>query len=107
MEWLPLFEKIDQLAAGGDYSRYENLFVQLLHGIRNAFFTKIKGSENYIMGDHQLPVSPHEIASPSSVEALMKECEIAIRRIRAHANTALVMGNFAFSVMEYYHGKKQ
>lgn len=106
-DWMPLFEKIDEFSEYGDYSRYENLFVQLLYGIRNAFFTKIRGSENYIMGDHRLSVPARETASSDSAEVCMRECETAISRIRARGNSGLVLINFAFSVMEWYHGKKQ
>ena len=106
-DWLPLFERIDQLVSIGDYGRYENFFIQLMYGIRNAFLTNMEGTENYIMGDRSLASEFEGITSPQMAEALVQCCETAVGRLRSHVNSGLVLTNFALAVMECYHGKKQ
>ncbi|MBN1578586.1 MAG: hypothetical protein JW913_18630 [Chitinispirillaceae bacterium] len=104
---LALFNKIDELSASADYGRHENLFMQLMYGIRNAFFTKIDGTENYIIGDSSLSGTLTQVTTPHAADLLAHYCETAIGRIRARANIALVLNNFALSVMEFYNEQKQ
>ena len=106
-DWLAVCTMIDMISDLGDYSRYENLFMQLLYGIRNAFFTKISGTENYIMSDSPLSGMLAAVMTPSAVEVLVRHCETAISRIRARANIALVLAGFALSVTEFLHEQKQ
>jgi DNA polymerase III gamma/tau subunit len=106
-DWIALFEKIDRISDLGDYGKYKNLFVQLLYNIRNAFFANLGGTENYIMGGSSLQGTLATITTPHAVEVLAQYCETAIGQIRARANIALVLTNFALSVMEFHHGKKQ
>ena len=106
-DWLAICTMIETISDLGDYSRYENLFMQLLYGIRNAFFTNIEGTENYIMGDSSLSGTLAAVATPHVAEMLARHCETAISRIRARANIALVLTSFALSVMEYFNEQKQ
>jgi DNA polymerase III delta' subunit len=101
------FEKIDEISGSGDYGTYEALFVHLLNGIRNSFFIKIDTSGNYILGDAFPGGALSGITSPNPVEELMHCCETAISSIRARANISLVLTNFAITVMEILHVKKQ
>ncbi|MBN1309187.1 MAG: hypothetical protein JXA18_14785 [Chitinispirillaceae bacterium] len=104
---LALFDKIDEISASADYGRHENLFMQLMYGIRNAFFTKMNGTENYIMGGSALSGVVEQVISPHAMGVLAQHCETAIGRIRARTNIALVLINFALSVMEFYNEQKQ
>jgi len=97
---LAVFQKIDALTEAADYRSYENLFIQLLYGIRNAFFTNIEGTENYIIGDSSLTGSLPELTTLAGAELFRGYCEKAINRIKARANAALVLADFALSVME-------
>lgn len=106
-DWNTIFEKIDEFSSEWDFSRYDSFFEQILQGIRNAFFTNIEGTENYIIGDRGLSVVFERINSPFAAEKLTGFCESALRAVRARANSSLVMINFALAVMEFYHGKKQ
>ena len=102
-----VFEKIDEISSSGDYAAYESLFIQLMYGIRNSFFSKIDGTGNYILGKVIPGDSFSDTASPRPVEELLRCCESAIGNIRARANISLVLTNFAITVMEILHGKKQ
>jgi DNA polymerase-3 subunit delta' len=102
-DMLALFEKIDQLSTLGDYSIYEKMFIRMMYGVRNAFFTKISDTENYIMGDSVLSDIFGTVSTPQEAEILVQYCETAISRIRSRANIALVLINFAFSVMEFFN----
>jgi DNA polymerase III delta' subunit len=102
-----LFEKIDQLSALGDYSLYEKMFIRTMYEIRNAFLSKIGDTENYIMGANGLSEIFGMITTPQAAEILTQCCETAISRIRSRANIALVLINFAFSVMEFFNEQKQ
>ena len=104
---LALFNIIDEISASADYGRYENFFLQLMYGIRNAFFTKINGTENYIMGDSSLSGTFAQVMSPRAMDLLTQHCETAITRIRARTNIGLILINFALSVMEFYDEQKQ
>ncbi len=106
-EWPEVFEKIDRLGALADHGRLENIFTQLMYGIRNAFFAKIQGTENYIMRINPLSAVLTGVSSVSSLEMVAKFCETAVRRIRARANIPLALADFALSVMEIHDGKEQ
>lgn len=105
-EWEKITAVIDRLSGTDDFSNFEKLFVQLLQLIRNAFLTKIEGTENYIMGDGSACGALEKFTTPREVDRLVQCCEEAIGRLRARANVTLVLINFALSIMEYYYGEK-
>ena len=106
-DWLAVATHIDTLSRLDNYGAHEKLFEQIIHLVRNAFFDKIAGTENYIMGDRSLPLELKGVHTPDQAEAYVEFCEKAIGQIRARANISLVLINFAISVMEQLHGKKQ
>lgn len=106
-ETIPLFETIDQLSIAGDYGLYERMFIRIMYGVRNAFFTNLGDAGNYIMGDNALTDIFGMIATPQAAEQVVALCETAIRRLRARANSSLVLAQFAFSVMEFFNEQKQ
>jgi len=102
-----MFSMIDSLDSANDFSLFESIFTRIMYGIRNAFFEKMDGTENYIMGDRSLAEVLGAIPGPHAAEKLVRLCETAISQIRARANPALVMTQFAFSVMEFFNEQKQ
>lgn len=106
-EWVQLSEMIDRLSRLDDFGLYEKFFLEMMHLIRNAFFNKLKGTENYIMGNSSLEIDLGMVIAPEKIENLIGICEEAIRQISAHAHVSLVLVNFALSLMEIFNGEKQ
>jgi len=106
-DWLQLFGLIDRMGSAADYGRCENLFVQVMYGVRNSFYTNIDGTEKYILGEGFFEGALPRGITPREVEQVAMLCEKAISGIRARANAPLVLLDFALSVMELYDGQKQ
>lgn len=104
---LALFETIDRMSENADFSVFENMFVTIVNTIRNAFFNKMSGTENYIMGNRTFTDLFPGIQTPQKAELLLDCCEAAIRNLRARAVLPLVLTNFALSVMEIVNEQKQ
>jgi len=105
--WLELFTLIDKLNALDDYGAYEKFFTEMTQLIRNAFFNKLEGTENYIR-DHGAPtIALGTGVTPEKIENLMEICGNAIRQIGCRANISLVFVNFTISLMEILNVEKQ
>ncbi len=104
---LALWKMIDNLCEKGDYSTYENIFMHLLYGIRNGFFSKIGGAENYIIGNNFFSDIPGFLDNHYAAEKVAEFCESAISKIRARANVAMVFAGFALQVSEFINEQKQ
>jgi DNA polymerase III subunit delta' len=106
-DWIQLSEMIDRLGRLDDFGIYEKFFIETMHLIRNAFFNKLRGTENYIMGNRSLEIDLGIMIAPEKIEDLIGICEDAVRQISARANISLVLVNFAISLMEIFNGEKQ
>jgi DNA polymerase-3 subunit delta' len=106
-EWSKLSEMISRLSMLDDFSTYEKLFVQVMYLIRNAFFNKLEGTGNYIIGSRSQIVDLGRIVTPEQIEEVNILCGDAIGQIRARANISLVLVNFAIELMEIINGQKQ
>lgn len=105
--WLALFELIDKLNKIDDYGFYEKFFTEMMQLIRNSFFTKLGGTENYIRVNGDRTVALGNVATPRKIQDLMEICENAIRQIGCRANISLVFVNFTISLMGILNVKKQ
>ena len=106
-DWMAAAAMIDRLSEHDNTSVYENFFVEMVHLVRNAFFRKIGGTENYIMGDRSLELDIGRISTPDQVEEIVKLCEKSIGHLKAHAGISLILVNFAINIMEILNGKEQ
>lgn len=106
-DWLQVSGMIDRLGRLDDFGAYEKFFIETMHLIRTAFFNKLRGTENYIMGNRSFEINLGDLIAPEKIENLIGICEDAIRQISARANISLVLVNFAISLMEIFNGEKQ
>ncbi len=105
--WNDVFELCDQLVKLDDYGSYEKFFRETMLLVRNAFFAKLEGTENYIRGKSSSEIIFHTHDGLEKVEDLMEVCEKALSRIAHRANISLVFANFAISLMEILNVEKQ
>jgi len=106
-DWTGVFELIDRLSKLDDFGLYEKFFLETMQLIRNAFFTKLEGTENYIKGNGPSLIALGSGVAPEKIEDLMETCEKAIHQIGCRANISLVFANFAISLMEILNVEKQ
>jgi len=106
-DWDAIAARIDSLSEIDDYSTFEKFFTHIMHFIRNAFYIKLKGTENYIIGKGAEKFDLKGISDPVKVEELVQTCQNAIGWIQSRAQISLVLVQFAISVMETINGKKQ
>jgi DNA polymerase-3 subunit delta' len=105
--WNDVFELCDHLVKLDDYGLYEKFFKETLELVRNAFFAKLRGTENYIRGNSSSEITFHTHDGLEKVEDLMEICEKALNQIAHRANISLVFANFAISLMEILNVEKQ
>jgi DNA polymerase III delta' subunit len=106
-DWDAIAARIDNLSEIDDYSTFEKFFTHMMHFIRNAFYNKLKGTENYIIGKGAEEFDLKGISDPVKIEELVQTCQNAIGWIQSRAQISLVLVQFAISVMETINGKKQ
>jgi DNA polymerase III delta' subunit len=106
--WPELTALIDRLSEWNDFSKYENLFMETIARIRNAFLRELPGTENVFLGDRSRIVDFPGPRNLELVEKLSGLCQSSIAAVRAHVNSTLVLANFAIALTEALrHGEKQ
>ena len=106
--WPELAAFIDRLGEWNDFSRFENLFMEMIARIRNTFLSELPGTENVFLGDRSRIVDFAGTRNLGQVEKLSGLCQSSIAAVRAHANITLVLANFAIALTEALrHGEKQ
>lgn len=106
--WTELAALIDRLGEWNDFSKYENLFMETIARIRNAFLSELPGTENVFLGDRSRTVAFPGPRNLELVEKLSGLCRSSIAAVRAHVNSTLVLANFAIVLTEALrHGEKQ
>jgi len=107
-EWIECAGTIDRLSETGDFSMYEQLFMEMLQRVRNSFLHELDGTENLFSkvrsctAEDQRGTVSHEAAV-----VLLELCERSIAAVKAHANITLVLAHFAVALTETLHGEKQ
>ncbi|MCX7725431.1 MAG: hypothetical protein N2053_01150, partial [Chitinispirillaceae bacterium] len=106
-EWLKIFEKIDEFSKVSDIARHENLFIFLLHSLRNGFLESIDGGKNYILGNTSIETNlwKEKEEKYKHIDKIIHLCEKAISQIRSRVNISLIFFNFANSIMELNNGE--
>jgi DNA polymerase III subunit delta' len=105
-DWMQVSDLIDRISRIDDYGMYEKFFIEMMHLIRNAFFSKFSNTENYIMGNKSLVIDLGNLFAPEQVDNLIEICDDALKQISSRAAIALVLVNFAISLMEMLNGEK-
>jgi DNA polymerase III delta' subunit len=105
--WPELATLIDRLGEWHDFSRFENLFLEMIARIRNTFLSELPGTENVFLGDRSRIVDFAGTRDLEQVEKLSGLCQSSIAAVKAHANSTLVLANFAIALTEALHGEKQ
>jgi DNA polymerase III subunit delta' len=104
-DWPLVTGVIDQLADLDDPGQLERMFLQLFHILRESYLSEIPGTEKKYFksnGDYSLELG--ENRTPDSLEKVLRICDDTISAVRRRGNTALVLANFALSVMEIGNG---
>lgn len=104
--WDGIIAKIDALSETDDYSTFEKFFERMVHLVRNAFFAKTTGTENYIMGQRTHIIDLKGISRPEQIEKIADTCRDSMGWIQARAQVPLVLVQFVFSIMEIIDGKE-
>jgi DNA polymerase III subunit delta' len=99
--WQEIGGSIDRLIENGDYSIYEQLFLEVLQRVRNVYFRELGFTENLFSGD-RLGTFPHAAGL-----RLLELCERSIAAVKARANMTLVLAHFAITLTETLNGEKQ
>jgi DNA polymerase III delta' subunit len=106
--WPGLAALIDRLSEWNDFSRFENFFLETIARIRNTFLSELPGTENVFSGDRSRIVAFTGARDLEQVEKFSGLCQHSIAAVRAHANSTLVLANFAIALTEaLQHGEKQ
>ena len=106
--WPALATLIDRLSEWNDFSRFENLFMEIIARIRNTFLREFPGTENVFLGGRSRIVDFAGARDLEQVEKLFGLCQRSIAAVRARANITLVLANFALALTEALrHGEKQ
>ncbi len=105
-DWSSLPGLIDTFSMLDDYGSYQKIFLLIMQGIRSSFFRTLDGAENYIMSDGSPEFPVQGIRTPENAGELIDLCERSISYLRSRAGIALVLAEFAISVMEIINGKK-
>lgn len=106
--WPELATFIDRLSEWNDFSKFENLFMEIIARMRNAFLSELPGTENVFLGDRSRIVDFSGPQNLELVEKLTGLCQSSIAAVRAHVNSTLVLVNFAIALTEaLQHGEKQ
>jgi DNA polymerase-3 subunit delta' len=105
--WTECVALIDRLVEWDDFARYEQLFMEFAHLVRNAFLGEPPRSGNVFLGDRPLAGNVTTATAPEQADRLLRECHDSIAAVKARGNMTLVLVNFATALMEALHGKEQ
>lgn len=107
-DWIEIAGAVDRLGETGDFSMYEQLFIEIMQRVRNAFLRELGGTDNLFSGS-PLPCAGDQrgAASHEAATRLLELCERSIAAVKARANITLVLAHFAIALTETLHGEKQ
>jgi DNA polymerase-3 subunit delta' len=100
-QWQEIAGSIDRITEKGDFSLYEQFFLELLQRVRNVYFGELGCSENVFSGNRPATF-PHAAA-----QRLLELCERSIAAVKARANMTLVLAHCAIVLTETLNGEKQ
>jgi len=106
--WPELSALIDRMGESKNFSRFENLFMEILERVRNAFLSELPGTENVFLGDRSRIVGLAEARTTEQVGKISGLCQSSLAAVKARANITLVLANFAIALTEaLQYGEKQ
>jgi DNA polymerase III subunit delta' len=103
-DWTGLGSAVDRLQEQGDFSMYEQLFLEFMQRARTTFLRELGGTENVFSSDR---TGTGGNLTRAAAEQLLDLCERSIAAVKARANMMLVLAHFAITLTETLHGEKQ
>ena len=106
--WTDLGGYVDRLSERNDFSLYEELFMEIIQLVRNAYFRELNGTEKLFSGDSTGSAEiPENASSLRTAVRLLELCDRSIAAVKARANITLVLAHFAIALSGTLNGEKQ
>jgi hypothetical protein len=109
-DWLKIAAHVDELTRLGEYERFEQLLLRLIHYIRTEFLQTIVDSTTYFDDAGASAAAQNgnragslNIKNPETAGRYLAVCREALAGIRAYGNASIVLVNCIFSFMEIMH----